>query len=312
MHPDVELLASRGTAGMTPGPALSVVVPSVSGDESILACLSALRAAGTCTPLQVLVADRCGPAFRRDVASGFPEVEVIAAGAAMSIPELRSMAISRARAPAVAVIEDHVIVPPDWARRMLAALTDGADAVGGSVYNGATSTILDRTAFLCEYAPVIGPLPSGPAERIPGNNAVYRRAVLDRYREACAGQWEDALHAAMRRDGRRIECRPEIAVEHRQRVRFGDYVAQRFLYSRSYAGARAATAGAPRRLAMAVASLALPPVLLARIGRHAIRARQTGDFISGLPLLVVFTTVWAAGEALGWLRGAGDALARVR
>jgi hypothetical protein len=128
----------------------------------------------------------------------------------------------------------------------------------------------------------------------------------------CAGRWEDVLHAAMRRDGYRLECRPEITVEHRQRVRFGDYVLQRFLYSRSYAGARADAAGTPRRLAMAVVSLALPPVLLARIARHAVRAQQTGDFLRGFPLLVVFTTVWAAGEALGWLRGAGDALARVR
>ena len=303
--------ASRGTAGVT-APALSVVVPSVSGDESILACLAALRAANACTPLQVIVADRCGPAHRRDIASGFPEIEVIEAGAATSIPELRSLAISRARAPAVAVIEDHVIVPRDWGRRMLAALADGADAVGGSVYNGATSTILDRSAFLCEYAPVIRPLPSGPAARITGNNVVYRRAALERYREACAGQWEDALHAAMRRDGRRIECRPEIAVEHRQRVRFADYVAQRFLYSRSYAGARAVASGPLQRLAMAVASLTLPPLLLVRIARHARRAQQTGDFIRGLPLLMVFTAVWAAGEAVGWLRGAGDALARVR
>jgi hypothetical protein len=295
----------------TLAPALSVVVPSVSGDVSVVACLEALRATAAFTPLQVIVADRCGPIFRADLGSRFPEIEILAADG-RSIPELRSLAIARAVAAAIAVIEDHVIVSPDWGRQMLAALAEGADAVGGSVYNGATSTVLDRTAFLCEYGPLLAPLPRGPAERIAGNNVVYRRAALDRYGTMCAGQWEDVLHAAMRRDGYRLECRPEITVEHRQHVRFGDYVLQRFLYSRSYAGARAAGAGPLRRLAMAAASLALPPVLLTRTVRHAIRARQSADCARGLPLLFVFTTVWAAGEVVGWLRGSGDALARVR
>jgi hypothetical protein len=298
--------------GMADEPLLSVVVPSVTGDDSLVGCLSALRTVAAKTPLQIIVADRCGDHLRSALAARFPDVEILAAATGTSIPELRAMAFDRARGAAVAVIEDHVIVPPDWGRDLLAALADGPEVVGGSVYNGATSTILDRAAFLCEYAPVLMPLPRGPAERIAGNNVVYRRAVLDRYRGAAAGQWEDVLHASMRQDGVRIECRPEISVEHRQRMRIGDYMAQRFLYSRSYAGARAVAAGRLRRVMMAVRSVALPPVLLARIGRHAVRARHTHDYVSGFPLLIVFTTVWAAGEVVGWLRGTGDALGRVR
>ena len=302
----------RPAARTTHRPALSVVGCSVTGADAILPCLAALREAGREVGLEVLVADRCGELLRASIAVHHPEAIVIPAPPRTSIPDLRVMALGRACAEAIAVIEDHVIVPPDWARRMIDAIAEGADVVGGTLYNGATSSIVDRVAFLCEYAPLIPPLPCGPAAALPGNNVVYRRTVLDRYREVANGQWEDVLHDAMRRDGIRLERRPEIRVEHRLAVGFATYLLQRYLYSRSYAGMRALRARPARRLLRGVASLALPPLLLARVARHAWRARFTRDYVVGFPLLVAFVSAWAAGEAVGWLAGPGDALARVR
>jgi hypothetical protein len=297
---------------MTHIPALSVVVCSVTGADAILPCLAALREAGQEVVLEVLVADRCGEPLRASIAGRHPDAIVIPAPPGTSIPDLRMLALGRASAEAVAVIEDHVIVPPDWARRMVDAIAEGADVVGGTLYNGATSSIVDRVAFLCEYAPLIPPLPRGPAVALPGNNIVYRRTVLDRYRDVATGQWEDVLHEAMRRDGIRLERRPEIRVEHRLAVGFAAYLEQRYLYSRSYAGMRALRARPARRLLRAAASLALPALLLARIARHAWRARLTRDYVAGFPLLVAFVGAWAAGESVGWFAGPGDALARVR
>jgi glycosyltransferase involved in cell wall biosynthesis len=297
---------------MTERPLLTVVIPSVGACHEIFSCLDALRAAARPVPLEIIVVDRCGEAFRHEIAGRFPECHIVAAPTDTSIPALRQIGFARASGQAVAVIEDHVIVPPAWAQHMMAALDSGADAVGGPVYNGATSSIVDRAAFLCEYAPLLPPLSAGPTDTLPGNNVGYRRTVLDRHRHAADGHWEDVLHAAMRAHGSRLEMRPEISVEHRQHVRFADYILQRFLYSRSYAGLRATNAARVRRLIMAGASLALPPVLLGRIARHAARAGASGEFTRTFPLLVVFVSAWAAGEAAGWLAGAGNALARVR
>ena len=94
---------------------------------------------------------------------------------------------------------------------------------------------------------------------------------------------------------------------------FSLYMSQRYLYSRSYAGARAAGAGSGRRLAMGIASLALPPVLFWRtVSRIRAKGRHQGELVKALPLLALFVVAWAAGEAVGYLAGAGNSLSRVR
>jgi hypothetical protein len=46
------------------------------------------------------------------------------------------------------------------------------------------------------------------------------------------------LHDAMRADGVKLICDPNIVVGHKMHYRFVDYLSQRYLYARSYAGAR--------------------------------------------------------------------------
>src|SRR4051812_46759069 len=118
------------------GADLSVVVPSVNGLPIVLECLAALRAEGAShLAIEILVVDRCGDEVRRAIREQFPEATVVLANAGTTIPDMRAMAFSQAQAPAVAVIEDHVIVPPGWARQMLSALAEGHDVVGGGVNN---------------------------------------------------------------------------------------------------------------------------------------------------------------------------------
>jgi hypothetical protein len=83
-------------------------------------------------------------------------------------------------------------------------------------------------------------------------------------------------------------------------------------YSRSGTGPRAATATAPRRILMACASLAVPPILLYRIVRRVLPRRgRLNHVVLTFPLLTVFVGAWALGEAVGWMAGPGDALSRV-
>jgi len=67
------------------------------------------------------------------------------------------------------------------------------------------------------------------------------------------------------------------------------------------------------RLAWAVASLLLPPLLVSRIARNvARRRRHLLWFLRALPLIVVFSTMWSVGELVGYLTGPGDSLVKVR
>jgi hypothetical protein len=290
------------------------VVPSVNGAGYLFDCLDAVRTAGARVRLEVLVVERCGGALRDELARRCPEVEVLPVPAGTSIPDMRAAAFRRARADAVAVIEDHVLVPAAWAEQMLAALAAGADVAGGSVANAATGTITDRTAFLCEYSHLLPGSRAGVQMPVTGNNVVYRRRLLAAYAHVwSAGRWEDYLHDALRRDGAVMVADPAIVVGHRMHYTALEYMSQRMLYARSYAGLKRGDLSPAGRLLRAAGSMALPPVLLVRIlARAGAAARHGQASATSLPLLLAFVTAWAFGEMIGYLGGPGNALARVR
>ncbi len=292
---------------------LSVVIPSVNGWDDLEGCLAALEPVAERIGLQALVVDRIGEELRTKVRERFPWVDQVEAPAGTTIPALRAMGFARARGEAVAVIEDHVQVPPEWGSMLLAAQADGADVVGGAVENLATERLVDRAAFLCEYSHLLPPLPDGPVASLPGNNVAYRRSVLDRYAGVvAAGRWENYLHDAMRGDGIQLISRPDIRVGHKKHYTMREYVSQRFLYSRSYAGGRTEAWPWWRRLVYGAAALALPVVLLWRVVSTVWRKGVDRlEIMRALPLLAVFVASWGVGETVGAWAGQGDALSRV-
>jgi len=300
-------VAADGSAA----PALSVVVPSVNGWGDLEGCVAALLAQDG-PPVEVIVADRVGDAVRGPLRQRFPGVTLIEAPAGTTIPTLRRLAFAAARAGIVGVIEDHVIVPRDWQTRMLAAHAAGDEVTGGAVANAATETLVDWSAFLCEYSHCLEP-PVGDSTWLPGNNVTYRRSLLERMAPVLAeDRWENRLHDALREAGVVLHSRPDIVVGHKKHYTIGEYVTQRFLYSRSYTGGRFAGAPPARRLVTGAAAFALPPVLLWRVATRVWRSgRHRGELLRSLPLLAVYVTSWALGDVVGAWFGAGDSLSRI-
>lgn len=294
-------------------PALSVVVPSVNGWDDLAGTLEALERERATVPLEVLLPDRVGESVRTRVAERYPWVKVLDAAAGTSIPDLRARAFEAAEAEAVAVIEDHVIVPPGWAAALTGWIAAGEDVAAGAVENAATGRLVDWAAFLCEYSQLLPPLPRGPVAWIAGNNTVYRRALLERYAAAWrAGRWENHLHEALRRDGVVLHQHPELVVGHKKHYTVGAYLSQRYLYARSFASVRVAGRPLLVRLGYGAAAVGLPPLLWCRVVRTVWRKRRhRGVLLRALPLLLLFTGAWGVGEIVGYWRGPGDALARV-
>jgi len=297
-----------------PTPALSVVVPSVNGSTSLSMCLEALHGQTGDVALEILVPERCGEGVRTEVRARFPAVRILPVPERTPIPEMRRVAFEAAMSDSVAVIEDHVLVPADWAHSLLAARRAGHRVVGGSVVNGATARLVDRAAFLCEYGHLLKPQPPGRAAWLTGNNVVYDRALLEEHRDVLAeGQWEDRLHECFRHHEVTLESRPDIRVIHEMHYTVGEYAGQRFLYSRAWAGMRSAGVSPAGRALMFLKSWVLPPVLLFRIVRNGWSCRASRvDVLRSLPLLFVFVLAWAAGEAVGSIFGTGDAPGRIR
>jgi len=295
-----------------PDPSLSVVVPSVNGWSDLGPCLAALDAERATLAIEVIVPDRLGAEVREPLSSEFPWVRIIEVDPDTTIPMMRAAAFDAARAPSVAVIEDHVQVRPGWARSLLSA-REGTAVIGGGVANAATGRLVDWAAFLCEYSHLLPPLPSGPVEWVTGNNTLYDRDTLMAHRAVThAGHWENHLHDTLRSKGVALISHPEIVVDHKKHYTFGEYFTQRYLYSRSYAGARVSDASTLRRFVMGCGAMALPPVLLYRVVSRCLRKDVPRSLVwRCVPLLVLFVSAWGAGEVVGSWRGAGDSLERV-
>tara|TARA_R110002051_G_scaffold146786_2_gene219562 strand:+ start:38160 stop:39110 length:951 start_codon:yes stop_codon:yes gene_type:complete len=296
---------------------LSVIIPSVNSYDDLEGCLRALRTEQGAT-LEIIVVDRLGEHVRHFVRREHPTVTVIAVAGETTIPQMRALGIRRANCPATAMIEDHVIVPQGWARALLDALSGEGDqvgAVGGPVDNAATHGRIDWAAFLCEYSSTLPPLPAGHADWLPGNNVIYPTAVLRRHDAVLdCNAWEGALHDAIRDGGNPLVMRPEIVVGHKMHYTIGLYTSQRYLYSRSYAGARAAGMPLAKRLVAGGAALiVLPPLMFLRtVVRVRGKPPYNAHLVPSLPILVPFCISWGLGEAVGFWFGSGGALAKVR
>jgi hypothetical protein len=293
---------------------LAVIVPAVNTLGDLLDCLAALGRERASAELEVLVVNRLGEAANAAIRTEAPWARILPVPASATIPQMRALAFREAKSDAVAVIEDHVIVPGGWAKRLLAGLAAGHPVVGGAVENAATGTLLDWAAFLCEYSHCLPPLPAGNAEWLTGNNVVYRRAAVEKHLALLdAGQWENTLHDALKAEGVALWCDPDLVIGHKKHYTFGEYFSQRYLYARSYAGARVARESAAKKLAMGAAAFALPPLLFARtVQRILAKGRHTEKLWPSLPLIALFVLAWGWGEVIGYWFGAGDSLAKVK
>ena len=298
---------------------LSVVVPCVNTLADVERTLTALEREARDVSIEMLLVNRLGEPLRDGIRAQFPAARILDSSSTATIPAMRQLAFAAATGQYVAVIEDHVIVPPGWARALIAAEEEALASapkgavVGGSVTNAATVRTVDWAAFLCEYSHCITPMPSGPSDWVTGNNVIYPKPLLDRYLDRLSSdQWENYLHGLMRADGVTLILRPDITVGHEKYYTVREYLTQRYLYARSYAGARVAGASFARRFAFGAAAAALPPVLFWRtVSRLFAKRRHRAELLRSLPLLAVFVCAWAAGEVVGSWFGAGDSLQKV-
>ena len=229
-------------------PKLSVVVASVNGFPYVGHCLDALaeRAAGA----EVIVADSTDDETRRRLAEGWPSAKLLTFDEQRTVPELRAAGIFASTAPFVAVIEDHCQVTPEWATAALSAHEQGQAVVGGPIRNVVTERARDWAAFFCEYSAFMEPLPEGEVRALTGMNVAYDRRAIDAMadllrRGRCGRGW---LHARLRERGIGLYCAADMVLEHDKDFGLGEFLSQRWHYSRSYAGMRSEELGRRRYL----------------------------------------------------------------
>lgn len=240
-------------------------------------------------------------------------VVAVQAGPVVSIGHANALGVRAASAPVVAFGEDHAFPEPDWAERLVAAHAGDWVAVGPAVTNANPVTAVSRADWMIGYGPWLAPAASRDADFLPGHNSSYRREAL-----AALGDELDAwlesetlLHWELRARGHRLRLEAGARIAHVNFSRWRSWLAVQFHAGRSFAGARSRRMSLPRRVVYVAGSPLIPWVRLARIVGHARRGPGVGIVVTSLHALVVGLLADAAGQAVGYAQGPGNAAAAV-
>lgn len=308
------MIISRDAAAR---PRVSVLIGRVSTEDAprILETLQSLHDKQGDHCCEVVLADRRNDAIMAQVARLFPQIEIVDCPPQMSLPEMRTLAFERSQGTIVAVTEDHCVPAEGWLAEIEAALDADSsfDAVGGCVENGVFATDFDWATFLCEYCYFSPPVLEGESAILPGMNVAYRRSALEALPRArlIEGFWETTVHPLIIAGGGKLLSSNAMKMYHCKAFSRRLFYAQRFIYSRYYAGLRFPREQLMTRLVAMLATFALPPLLLLRMVKGARAKGLNLEFRRALPDLLILVLVWSLGEMFGYLRGPGDALVQI-
>jgi hypothetical protein len=226
----------------------------------------------------------------------------------------RAAGVRAATAPVVAFVEDHSFPQPTWAAELIAAHRQPVAGVGPAIVNANPATLTSWANLIIEYGPWLDPVPTGPVEHLPGHNSSYKRDALLAYGDRLEAMLdaESILHWDLRARGQTLVLAPAAKTEHFNFSRLGSSVPLRFHGGRLFAAARSRHWSPARRLAYGIAAPVIPLVRLVRLAREMSRPGRARPGLGRVwPLLFVLLMLDALGEMVGYLTGAGNAMAKL-
>jgi predicted dehydrogenase len=300
-------------------PHLSVVLLTFGSDgwpEATLKALVAQQHAQPAGSIEVLVPHDATLTRLEDLRRAYPTVRFIAMPGVRPPAELRATGAAASHGAIVAFLEGHAVPADDWCRRIMAAHAAPHAAIGGPIEKGLPpgkdhDSLLNWAVYLADYSRYMLPRPAGPAHSLSDCNVSYKRAVLERSREAWARELhENVMHDAIRAAGGTLWFDPGLVIHEQRGLRVGSALRDRFSFGRLFGSTRVQAAGFPRRLVLSAAALIMSPLLVLRVARTLFsRKRHRLEFVRSLPYLILISTAWMMGEAVGYLTGtAGENL----
>ena len=232
-------------------------------------------------------------------------VRIIHAQSDSRIPLLWRDGIRAAQADKVALTTAHCIPSQDWIKQLLACPLEGGQvAVGGAIENIENDTVIGRMIYLLRYVRYTRSRPSGRADDLAADNALYRKADILAHEDLLeAGFWEPSFHQRFLAEGKSMAFDNNLVVVHRNCYSAKQFIQQRYSHGVEFGMARAKTMSTPKRLTMIALSPLIPLVFTRKIIAAARRDKQ---FNLGLNRdmfwLLVFVLAWSMGETVGYVK----------
>jgi hypothetical protein len=244
--------------------------------------------------------------------AGFHSVRVIELVGLETTSRARAAGIRAARAPVVALCEDHAFPEPGWAEAMIEAHKQRWAGVGPALIN-ANPGVVSWVAMVMGYGRWVEPVTGGTIDDIPGHNSSWKRSLLLEY----GTELESMLPAPtflnwdLRAKGYELYLEPSAKMRHLQVSSPWSCLVEQFHVARLFPAERSRNWPWSQRL-LYVCGM---PVLLTRHLRgwlaHFRRIDPTGKILAkAWPLLLIALGVWGVGEIAGYTFGVGLAQER--
>lgn len=289
--------SSTSSSSADPKPTISVVIGSIAPPEALEACLGALEPQRD--GVEVLVYEsRPSPATLRD---RFPWARFAVRPGAL-VPELWRDGIEESTGEIVALTISPMVPAADWVSSISSQHREH-DAVAGAIDPGSGLRLSDWAEYFCRYARDMRPFRGHDCLDLPGDNAAYKRELLERTRSLYRdGFWEPEVNRRLHEEGVVLWHTPEIVVEQGRSAGWAAFVRQRLAHGRAFGRQRGVRAGRMRNV-VGVAAAPIVPFLIALRAYGAVSAcrRHRLRFGAALPLMLLFNAAWALGEARGQL-----------
>lgn len=279
--------------------ALTVVIAATSSEQSIAEALEALTVGCAGITTEVLcVTDGTVPGAAH---YGFP-LRVLRCDASILTPVRWGIGARQARGRVIAFTTDHIRVDAGWGQHLLDAIRAGAVGAGGPIAIGTDANTTTTATRLIRFSAF---LPGRTHERqavpeIAGDNAAYERAAIERHTDLLRdGFWEVEFHRRFHAEGRWLAMVPNAVVALVGPIPFWPLVRQRYHHARAFGWSRVHR-HAESAVGIVIRAPLVPIILCSRMLRRARVARVSSwQVLRCIPQLIILTTAWAAGEAVG-------------
>jgi hypothetical protein len=298
---------------MTNQPSISVVVVTGEHREHGELLLRSLVAQEIMEEMEIVILDCVDPNLPPLAGHDHPAVTYRRENPHILFPVALVRAIHMARAPIVALLEEHCIVMPGWATALVKAHQQPWGAVCGAVINGSPGTgISDAEFFVCRNVKWQAPAERAELEMLDGHNSAFRRDLLLSYGDEALTEMlttEAVLLMKLREDGHRLLLEPDARYIHRNEANIKTLPFSLYFWHRAFGDIRARVFhwSLSKRIIRSCVALLTPPYQSLKSLQYIRKKRPEllYSFLTNLPMILLLGYASNIGQLVGLLFGKG-------
>lgn len=300
-------------------PQLSVIVTIVDGGKTLERCLTGLSNQQSSHLIEVVIPyDHTSMAVKA-LSSQFPEFNFVDLGLILGgmqpknplehhlfYDTRRTGGLKCVKGELVAILEDRGVPEPDWASKMIDLHHSHADAViGGAIENGIDHPY-NWAVFFCDFGRYQPPFTESNPEFISDTNICYKKQVLDKVSMAWETKYDEVkVNNAVRELGEtlRLSELPRTT-QLRSNLTIPAMLNERLHWGRNYGRSRCTWVSFHMRMILILATPIIPLLVFIRhLRRQFSIGRNTKEFLTATPMLILLLISWSVGECIGYFEG---------